>query len=104
MNANPPVSWANIPAPRLGIFSQPSARTYGYSPWYWYLSSQEQQIFDEQWPPIVDWYTRTIRKFASGNPVHPVILHDVPHYVYVTNETDVVRAMREFLGLPVGSR
>ena len=29
-------------------------------------------------------------------------LHGVQHYVYINNETEVVREMRKFLGLPVG--
>jgi hypothetical protein len=30
-----------------------------------------------------------------------LLLPGAPHYVYINNETDVVRAMWRFLGLPV---
>lgn len=99
-SVNPPVNWANIDAPRLGIFAlfTIEART----PWYWYLTSAEQAVFDEVWPPIVAWHQETIRKFADNNPIQPLILPGAPHYVYINHETEVVREMRKFLGLPVG--
>jgi len=97
---NPPTHWANIDAPRLGIFAlfTRTART----PWYWYLTSAEQAEFDEAWRPIVAWHRDTIRKFADNNPIPPLILPGAPHYVYINHETEVVREMRKFLGLPVG--
>ena len=99
-SVNPPTHWANIDAPRLGIFAlfTIEART----PWYWYLTAAEQAEFDQAWPPIVAWHRDTIRKFAHKNPIHPLILPGVPHYVYIDNETNVVLEMRKFLGLPVG--
>jgi hypothetical protein len=50
-SVNPPTHWANIDAPRLGIFAlfTIEART----PWYWYLTSAEQAVFDEVWPPML---------------------------------------------------
>lgn len=97
---NSRVNWAHIAAPRLGIFAQytPQAR----QAWYWYLSAAEQAEFDRAWPPIVAWHKDTIDRFANGNPTPTVRLHGVPHYVYINNETEVVREMRKFLGLPVG--
>ncbi len=97
---NPPVNWANIDAPRLGIFALFTIEAR--QPWYWYLTSAEQAVFDEVWPPIVAWQRDTIGKFAYKNPIHPLILPGVPHYVYINNETEVVREMWKFLGLPVG--
>jgi hypothetical protein len=97
---NPPVNWANIEAPRLGIFA-PATRE-ARQPFYWYLSSAEQAVFDERWPPWVAWHQETIRKFADNNPIQPLILPGAPHYVYINHEAEVVREMRKFLGLPVG--
>src|SRR5262249_13240242 len=56
-SVNPPTPWANIAAPRLGIFAlfTIEART----PWYWYLTSAEQAAFDEAWRPIVAWHQET---------------------------------------------
>jgi hypothetical protein len=94
------VNWANIDAPRLGIFALFTIEAR--QPWYWYLTSAEQAVFDKAWPPIVAWHRDTIGKFADRNPIHPLMLPGAPHYVYINNETEVVWEMRKFLGLPVG--
>jgi len=97
---NPPTNWANIDAPRLGIFAEYTMEAK--QPWYWYLTSAEQAEFDLAWPAFVAWRRDTISKFAHENPIPPLILPGVPHYVYINNETNVVLEMRKFLGLPVG--
>ena len=97
---NPRVDWAHVTAPRLGIFAQFTVQAR--QAWYWYLSAAQQAEFDRAWPPIVDWHKDTIDRFAYGNATPTLRLHGAPHYVYINNETEVVRAMREFLGLPVG--
>jgi pimeloyl-ACP methyl ester carboxylesterase len=101
-SVNPPVNWANIKAPRLGIFAPytPTAR----QSWYWYLSTAKKAEFDDVWPPIIAWYKRTIRKFAAGNSVNTFTLPGAPHYIYIDNETEVVRWMRKFLGIPLRAR
>jgi pimeloyl-ACP methyl ester carboxylesterase len=99
-SVNPPVNWATIAAPRLGIFALYTLEAR--QAWYWYLTAAEQAAFDEAWPPIVAWYQETIRKFADHNPIQPLLLPGAPHYVYINHETDVVLAMRKFFGLPVG--
>ena len=95
--AIPLVNWSRIEAPRLGVFAQPTLEVR--APWFTYLSQADQALFDEQYPAYVDWYKRTMRQFTRGNPVPSVILKNAPHYVYINNETDVVRAMRDFLGI-----
>jgi non-heme chloroperoxidase len=99
-SVNPPVDWAKIETPRLGIFAQFTLKAR--QPWYWYLPSSQQAEFDEAWPPIVVWHQSTIGKFAHGNPVRPFILPGAPHYIYIDNETEVVREMWQFLGIPFG--
>ncbi|MFL5287137.1 MAG: alpha/beta fold hydrolase [Rhodopila sp.] len=96
--ATPPVNWSRIAAPRLGIFAQPTVE--GKQPWYTYLSPADKALFDEQYPAYVDWYKARVREFTRGNPVPAVILKDASHYVYINHETDVVRTMRAFLGIP----
>jgi pimeloyl-ACP methyl ester carboxylesterase len=44
-SVNPPVNWANINAPRLGIFALFTIEAR--QAWYWYLTSAEQAVFDE---------------------------------------------------------
>jgi hypothetical protein len=98
--ASPSTDWANVEAPRLGIFNQPSVE--GRLPFYWYLSAENRATFDANWPAIVDWYTDTINEFAVEQPGRPrPVVHrlpDTPHYFYAnSNQAFVVRAMREFL-------
>ena len=98
--ANPRVNWAQVAAPRLGIFAQYTLQAR--QAWYWYLSPADQVAFDQAWPSIADWHKDTIDRFANGNPTPTVRLYGVPHYIYINNETEVVREMRRFLGLPLG--
>jgi non-heme chloroperoxidase len=97
---NPPTNWASIKAPRLGIFALYTLEAR--QAWYWYLTAADQAAFDEAWPPMVAWHEETIGKFADHNPIPPLILPGAPHYVYINHEAEVVRAMRQFFGLPVG--
>ena len=55
-DANPPVNWARIKAPRLGIFAPCTLEAR--QAWYWYLSPAKQAEFDEAWGPIVAWHRR----------------------------------------------
>jgi non-heme chloroperoxidase len=97
---NPPTNRASIKAPRLGIFALYTLEAR--QAWYWYLTAADQAAFDEAWPPMVAWHEETIGKFADHNPIPPLILPGAPHYVYINHEAEVVRAMRQFFGLPVG--
>ena len=96
--SRPPTDWAKIRAPRLGIFAIFTREAR--QAWYWYLSPAEQAEFDAAWGPIVDWHRQTIRKFQAGNAANTHLLPGAPHYVYINNEAEVVRWMREFLGVP----
>lgn len=96
---NPEVDWSDIDAPRLGIFERPSVQ--GRLPFYWYLTSDEQKVFDANWPGIVQWYAETTRRFErprAGRP-KPIVylLPDAPHYFYLSDQAFVVRQMRKFL-------
>jgi non-heme chloroperoxidase len=97
---NPPVNWATIEAPRLGIFAPFTIEAK--QAYYWYLTAAEQAEFDQAFPAFVAFHRDTIEKFADHNPVPPLILPGAPHYVYINHETNVVLEMRKFLGLPVG--
>ena len=95
---NPPVDWASIDAPRLGIFATYTREAR--QAWYWYLSPAEQAEFDEAWGPIVAWMRRTVGTFSDGNSENTHRLPGAPHYIFLSNEAEVVRWMREFLGIP----
>ncbi|HEX5078596.1 MAG TPA: alpha/beta hydrolase [Geminicoccaceae bacterium] len=95
----PPVNWQKIAAPRLAIFA--TFTREDLLPWYWYLSADQQAVFDRAWPPIVQWHVDTIERFRGHAPDHPAPivreLPGAPHYIYISNEAFVVREMREFL-------
>ena len=44
---------------------------------------------------------RRLAKFADGNQKNTYTLPGAPHYIYINNEAEVVRWMREFLGIPL---
>lgn len=96
--ATSPTNWANIKAPRLGIFALFTRQAR--QAWYWYLSPAKRVEFDLAWGPIVDWHRTTTRKFEQGNSANTFLLPGAPHYVYINNEAEVVRWMRKFLGIP----
>jgi pimeloyl-ACP methyl ester carboxylesterase len=95
--SGPPTNWANITAPRLGIFALFTVTAR--QPWYWYLSAAKKAEFDEAWGPIVDWHRKTIQRFRAGNSANTFLLPGAPHYVYINNEAEVVRWTRKFLGI-----
>ena len=101
MDAAPPQDWSRVKAPRLGIFAPHTVS--GRQAWYWYLSPAAQAQFDKVWPAIVAWHRRTIGQFAEGNAENTHRLPGAPHYVYINNEAEVVRWMREFLEIPPGA-
>lgn len=96
---NPVVNWADMDAPRLGIFAKPSVE--GRFPFYWYLSPDQQKTLDANWPSIVQWFAETTKRFAQPNAGKPTpvvyLLPDAPHYFFINDQAFVVRQMREFL-------
>ncbi len=101
--ASPPTNWADIKAPRLGIFAPPTLESK--LPFYPYLSSADQAVFDQRFPRLIQWYSDVIGKFGEEHPGSPkpkvYLLPGAPHYVYINNEAEVVREMRNFLGIPL---
>lgn len=101
--ANPPTNWADFTEPRLGIFALPTAESK--LPYYWYLSSADQALFDERFPFYLKWFRDTLGLFRENHPgTPPPTVHLLPsasHYVYINNEAEVVRWMRGFLGIPL---
>jgi pimeloyl-ACP methyl ester carboxylesterase len=99
--ANPPTNWADIKVPRLGIFAPPTAESK--LPWYWYLSTSDQAVFDARFPRLLQWFNDVIDKFSEGHAGTPApkvyLLPGAPHYMYINNEAKVVRQMRNFLGI-----
>jgi pimeloyl-ACP methyl ester carboxylesterase len=99
--ANPPTNWAEIKVRRLGIFAPPTVESK--LPWYWYLSLADREIFDARFPRLLQWYNEVIDKFSEKHPGSPApnvyLLPGAPHYVYLNNEAEVVRQMRNFFGI-----
>ena len=104
--ANPAVNWADIAAPRLGIFGLFSTETR--QSYYWYLSAAEKKTFDQNFKGIVEWQRAEIERFRISNPKNPepVVIELPPgttHYIFINNEAFVVRTMRQFLLGTVGN-
>ena len=103
MPATPPTNWADIKVPRLGIFAPLALKSK--LPWYWYLSPADRAVFDKRFPRLIQWYSDVIGKFGEKHPGSPTprvyLLPGAPHYVYINNEAEVVREMRNFLGMPL---
>jgi pimeloyl-ACP methyl ester carboxylesterase len=101
--ANPPTNWADIKVPRLGIFAPPTVESK--LPWYWYLSPADQAVFDARFPRVLQWFSAVIGRFSENHPGNPTpkvyLLPGAPHYVYINNEAEVVRQMRNFLEIPL---
>lgn len=101
--AKPPTNWANIKAPRLGIFAPPTVESK--VPWYPYYSPADRIVFDQRFPRLIQWFSDVIGKFGEEHPGSPKpkvhLLPGGPHYVFINNEAEVVREMRSFLGIPL---
>jgi pimeloyl-ACP methyl ester carboxylesterase len=99
----PRVDYTKILAPRLGIFAIYSRNVY--QPWYPYLSGGEKTTFRANWPALVDWQADALARFNTydrkGTKPNVFTLPSAPHYIYINNESFVVRQMRAFLGLPL---
>jgi pimeloyl-ACP methyl ester carboxylesterase len=80
---SPATDWANIQAPRLGIFNLPTVEAR--QPWYLYLNAEQKELFDQNWPAIVEWYHTTLTEFAAPQPDTPTpVVHtmsDVSHWI-----------------------
>jgi non-heme chloroperoxidase len=96
---NPPVDWAKIAVPRLGLFGMPSVNAR--LPYYAYLDDAQKSAFDAAWPAIVQWYGDTIHAFGVTHAGMPApVVHTLPnasHYFYLNQQAFVVLAMRQFL-------
>ena len=94
--ANPPTNWADIKAPRLGIFAPPTLASK--LPFYPYLNPADRAVFDERFPRLVQRYSDVIREFGEEHPgsTKPKVylLPGAPHYVYINNEASGVTSRR----------
>jgi len=88
--------YASIPAPALVIFAIPHA------PAKWVTESTDPKVRDAGKAfseADVVLTTRQAKAFEDGVPTaHVVRLPSVDHYVYLSNEADVLREMKSFLG------
>jgi pimeloyl-ACP methyl ester carboxylesterase len=85
-----------IKAPVLGIFNRLS-RHYRL-PYYWDLDPATQEEFRRSIRLLSTWTDGAIERFRSGVQNARVIeLPDANHYVYIVEESFVVREIRKFL-------
>jgi pimeloyl-ACP methyl ester carboxylesterase len=86
--------YANIPVPALAIFAIPHAQAK------WTTDSADPKVreaakaLSEAWDTLT---TRQAKAFEDGVPTaHVVRLPGADHYVYLSNEADVLREMKSF--------
>jgi non-heme chloroperoxidase len=87
--------YANIPVPALAIFAIPHARLK------WMTDSADPKVREaaKAFSAAEDALaTRQAKAFEDGVPTaHVVRLRGADHYVYLSNEADVLREMKSFL-------
>jgi pimeloyl-ACP methyl ester carboxylesterase len=87
--------YANIPVPALAIFAIPHAQPK----WMTYSADPKVREAAKASLAVVDALTtRQAKAFEEGVPMaHVVRLPGADHYVYLSNEADVLREMKSFL-------
>jgi hypothetical protein len=91
-----PAEYGRIRAPALGIFSKITSQFR--MPYYWYLDPAKQKEFNRSIKSLSQWIEGAIQRFRSDVKNSRVIeLRDANHYLFITDEALVVRAMRKFL-------
>ncbi|HEX7980397.1 MAG TPA: hypothetical protein VF461_17470 [Gemmatimonadaceae bacterium] len=91
-----PAVYERIHAPALGIFNRitPPYRM----PYYWSLKPAEQAEFDRNIAALATWTDGAIQRFRSEVKGSRVVeIPNANHYVYVVEEAQVVREVRNFL-------
>ena len=87
--------YANIPVPALVIFAIPHAQAK------WMTDSADPKVREAakaSSAAIEALTTRQAKAFEDGVPIaHVVRLRGADHYVYLSNEADVLREMKSFL-------
>ena len=87
--------YANIPVPALAIFAMPHAQPK------WMTDSADPKVREAAkafWVAEDALTTRQAKAFEEGVPTaHVVRLRGADHYVYLSNEADVLREMKSFL-------
>ncbi|HEV2194708.1 MAG TPA: alpha/beta hydrolase [Candidatus Acidoferrum sp.] len=87
--------YANIPLPALVIFAIPHAQPK------WMIESADPKVrkaAKANWAAVDTLTARQAKAFEDGVPTaHVVRLGGADHYVYISNEADVLREMNSFL-------
>jgi non-heme chloroperoxidase len=88
-------TYANIPVPALAIYAIPHAQPK------WMTDSADPKVREAAkafWAAEDALTTRQAKAFEEGVPTaHVVRLPGADHYVYLSNEADVLREMKSFL-------
>ncbi|MCE5335470.1 MAG: alpha/beta hydrolase [Desulfobacteraceae bacterium] len=83
-----------ITAPTLGIFAHPQA----IPPYVSQLSTEQQEAFDLSMQSLEVWQEDVYQRMSAGIPDFQIhLLSNAAHYIFLTNEAEVVRHMRAFL-------
>lgn len=86
--------FARVTVPALGIFAYPQAA----KPYSVLLAPEAQLLYQRNRDEAKAWQQAVLQRMLSGMPkLELVILPDVPHDIYISNEAEVVQRMRAFL-------
>ena len=86
--------YSAIPVPALAIFAIPHVRDA------WMINSRDPAVHkdaDTYWARVDTLAARQAKAFEDGVPSAHVVRLRGMHYVYISNESDVLREMRSFM-------
>lgn len=91
-----PAKLDRIKAPFLAIYNKMSPQYR--LPYFWSLSPAQQKEFVPKLQALIKWIDRAIQHFRTSVKHAKVVeIKDANHYLFLTNEAQVVREIRQFL-------
>lgn len=88
--------YSKFTAPVLGLFETWTMDTR--LPYYWNLDPGQKAEYDAAWKQLFEWRERAIERFKNEIKDSRVKFIDKSyHYIYINQEADVSRYVREFL-------
>lgn len=96
VESSQPANFGKIQAPALAIFAPFS--TTEPQLFYHYLPEEQKVEYHRVFPALITWQNDAISRFRTGVRNSRVVeLPGAPHYLYLSNEGQIVWEMRKFL-------
>lgn len=91
-----PAKLERIKAPFLAIFNKMSPQYR--LPYFWSLDPAQQKVFVPRLQALINWIDSSIQHFRTSVKQAKIVeIKDANHYLFLTNEAQVVREIRKFL-------